>query len=250
MPPRASRTSARRRLRAMLRPASRRARSSGRLIRRLRAARARGTSGQTPAARSSRRPVERWPTRFLRRPRLFSNVGITIYQGSGLRAQGNGFPGPFPFGPSSLHLDPVLAAKPPGRVQPSHPMSKSAARFALLCALVGLGASVAATYVHYRLIVDPSYSSFCDVSASVSCTQVYLSPYSTFRGIPVAVLGALWFAGAALLVGIGLIAVDEVRDNATGYLFAASTLEMAVVLYFEYVSFSILKLVCVLCLVM
>jgi uncharacterized membrane protein/protein-disulfide isomerase len=129
-------------------------------------------------------------------------------------------------------------------------MSKAAARFALLCALVGLGASVAATYVHYRLIVDPSYSSFCDVSASVSCTQVYLSPYSTFRGIPVAVLGALWFAGAALLVGISLIAVDEVRDNVTGYLFAASTLAMAVVLYFEYVSFSILKLVCVLCLVM
>jgi uncharacterized membrane protein/protein-disulfide isomerase len=129
-------------------------------------------------------------------------------------------------------------------------MSKTAARVALLCALVGLGASVAATYVHYRLIVDPSYSSFCDVSASVSCTQVYLSPYSTFRGIPVAVLGALWFAGAALLVGIGLIAGDEVRENVTGYLFAASTLAMAVVLYFEYVSFSILKLVCVLCLVM
>jgi uncharacterized membrane protein/protein-disulfide isomerase len=129
-------------------------------------------------------------------------------------------------------------------------MSKAAARFGLLCALVGLGASVAAAYVHYRLIVDPSYSSFCDVSASVSCTQVYLSSYSTFRGIPVAVLGAVWFVGAALLASIGLIAGDEVRNNIAGYLFAASTLAMAVVLYFEYVSFSILKLVCVLCLVM
>ena len=129
-------------------------------------------------------------------------------------------------------------------------MSKAAARFALLCALVGLGASVAAAYVHYHLIVDPSYSSFCDVSATVSCTQVYLSRYSTFRGIPVAMFGALWFAGAALLVGISLIAVDEVRENVPGYLFAASTLALAVVLYFEYVSFVDSETVCVLCLVM
>ena len=34
-----------------------------------------------------------------------------------------------------------------------------------------------------------------------------------------------------------------------GYLFAASTLALAVVLYFEYVSFVVLKAVCILCLV-
>ena len=58
-------------------------------------------------------------------------------------------------------------------------MSKSAARLALGCALVGLGASLAAAYVHYHLLVDPTYTSFCDVNATVSCTQVYLSRYST-----------------------------------------------------------------------
>jgi len=113
-------------------------------------------------------------------------------------------------------------------------MSKSAARLALVCALVGLAASIAAAYIHYHLLFDPSYTSFCDVNATVSCTQVYLSRYSTFRGIPVAVFGAIWFAGALLLSIMGLVGSESTRENAPGYLFAASTLALAVVLYFEY----------------
>ena len=129
-------------------------------------------------------------------------------------------------------------------------MSKSAARIALVSALVGLAASVAATYVHYHLMFDPNYVSFCDVNASVSCTQVYMSRFSTFRGVPVALMAAIWFVGAALLGLMGLAADAEVKESAPGYLFAASTLGLAVVLYFEYVSFVILKVYCPLCLVM
>ena len=67
-------------------------------------------------------------------------------------------------------------------------------------------------------------------------------PAATFRGIPVAVLGcALVRWAQRSWSAIGLIAVDEVRENVTGYLFAASTLAMAVVLYFEYASLSILE---------
>jgi uncharacterized membrane protein len=95
-------------------------------------------------------------------------------------------------------------------------MSKSAARLALACAVVGLGASMAAAYVHYHLLVDPTYTSFCDVNTTVSCTQVYLSPYSTFRGVPVAVFGAIWFAGVALLALSGLVAPERARESAPG----------------------------------
>jgi protein-disulfide isomerase len=129
-------------------------------------------------------------------------------------------------------------------------MSKSAARIALVSALVGLGASAAATYVHYHLMFDPNYVSFCDVNASVSCTQVYMSRFSTFRGVPVALIAAIWFVGTGLLSLMGLMADGEVKESAPGYLFAASTLALAVVLYFEYVSFVILKVYCPLCLVM
>jgi uncharacterized membrane protein/protein-disulfide isomerase len=129
-------------------------------------------------------------------------------------------------------------------------MSTTTARLAFVCALAGLAASGAAVYVHYHILFDPRYTSFCDVNATVSCTQVYMSRFSTVRGIPVAVFGAIWFAGASLLTVTGMTARGTVRESVPGYLFAASTLALAVVLYFEYVSFVVLKAVCLLCLVM
>ena len=63
------------------------------------------------------------------------------------------------------------------------------------------GASVAAAYVHYQMLYDPTYRSFCDVSATFSCTQVYMSRFGTLRGIPVAIFGAIWFVVASAAVG-------------------------------------------------
>jgi len=127
-------------------------------------------------------------------------------------------------------------------------MTTRAARLALVCALVGLGASAAAAYTHYHLLYDPTYRSFCDVSETVSCTQVYMSRFSTVRGIPVALFGAMFFAAAALLSVSGLTARDTVRENVPGYLFVLSTLALAVILYLGYASFVLLKAVCLLCL--
>jgi uncharacterized membrane protein/protein-disulfide isomerase len=128
-------------------------------------------------------------------------------------------------------------------------MNTTAARLALVCALVGLAASGAASYVHYHLLRDPSYLSFCDVSATVSCTQVYSSRYGTFAGIPVALSGALWFVVATLLSVAGLTARPAVRESVPGYLFAGSTLALSVILYLGYASFVLLKLVCILCVI-
>ena len=128
-------------------------------------------------------------------------------------------------------------------------MSTTTARLALACALVGLGASGTAAYVHYRMFADPTYTSFCDVSAVVSCTQVYASRFGTVQGVSVAVFGGIWFAFAALLSIAGMSARPAVRESAAGYLFAASTLGLSVILYLGYASFVILKLVCVLCLI-
>src|SRR5258708_170456 len=127
-------------------------------------------------------------------------------------------------------------------------MSRRAAFLALTCALVGLAASTAAAYTHYHLLFDPTYRSFCDVSATVSCTQVYASRFSTFRGVPVAVFGALAFVAAALLSIAGLVARQDVRESVPGYLFVLSTLSLAVVLYLGYASLFLLKAICLLCL--
>ena len=98
------------------------------------------------------------------------------------------------------------------------------------------------------MLYDPTYRSFCDVNATVSCTQVYQSRFSTFLGIPVALFGAVWFVAAALLSVAGLTAHQSVRENIPGYLFALSTLALAVVLYLGYASLVLIKAVCLLCL--
>lgn len=128
-------------------------------------------------------------------------------------------------------------------------MSRRAAILALTCALVGLGASAAAAYTHYHLLFDPAYRSFCDVSATVSCTEVYQSRYSTVLGIPVSIFGGIWFLCAALLAMSGMMARPAVRENIGGYLFAGSTLALSVALYLVYVSVFILHTYCPLCLI-
>jgi uncharacterized membrane protein/protein-disulfide isomerase len=120
---------------------------------------------------------------------------------------------------------------------------------ALASALAGLAASAAAAYVHYHLLRDPTYLSFCDISATMSCTQVYSSPYGSMFGMPVAVFGAIWFALAALLSAAGLWGAPSVRENVPGYLFAGSTLALSMILYLGYASFVLLKLVCILCVI-
>ena len=127
-------------------------------------------------------------------------------------------------------------------------MTKLAARLVLAFALVGLGASVAAAYVHYQLLSDPLYTSFCDVNATFSCTQVYQSRFSTVGGIPVAIFGGIWFVCAGLLAIAGMVARPQVRESIPGYLFALSTLALAAVLYLLYASVVILKAYCPMCL--
>lgn len=126
-------------------------------------------------------------------------------------------------------------------------MSPTIRTLALLFAVLGLGVSASAAYVHYRLLVDPQYVSFCDVSATMSCTQVYASRFGSFAGVPVAVYGAIWFALASLLAAAAFVARPAVRENIAGYLFAGSTVGLSVVLYLGYASFFVLQLVCVLC---
>jgi uncharacterized membrane protein/protein-disulfide isomerase len=127
------------------------------------------------------------------------------------------------------------------------PISATHRKLGLVFAVLGLVASLLAAYTHYRMLADVGYVSFCDVSATVSCTQVYSSRFGTFGGIPVAVFGAIWFALATLLATAGLVARADVRESVPGYLFAGSTIALAAVLYLGYASFVLLGLVCVLC---
>jgi len=103
-------------------------------------------------------------------------------------------------------------------------------------------------YVHHRLLFDPRYASFCDINSTVSCSEVLLSRYASAYGIPISILGAIWFAAALVLLGASMLGRPSLRENVPGYLFALSTAGLAVVLYLAYISFAVLKVYCPLCL--
>jgi len=113
-------------------------------------------------------------------------------------------------------------------------------------AVLGFGFSAAASWVHYQILNSPTYESFCDVSATLNCTEAYTSRFGAVGGVPVALLGLLFFA--AVLVLIALCAQSrQAAGNLPGYIFAASTIGLAVVLYLGYASYFILHVVCLLC---
>jgi len=125
-------------------------------------------------------------------------------------------------------------------------MSSLSRKLLTAFAALGLAASLAATYVHYNLLRNPDYSSFCDISATVSCKAAYLSRYGSVGGVPVAVGGVVFFVWVLLMVW-GSHGRSAITDSAPTYIFAGSTLALAVVLYLAYASFFILKEVCPLC---
>ena len=139
---------------------------------------------------------------------------------------------------------------------------KAYVRPALLAfAALGLIASGAALYVHYRLNTDPSYASFCDISETVSCQQVFQSAYGSVAGIPVAAGGAIWSLLVLLLAWFGMKpAVQPVSakgrrvgvpaERVAGYVFVLATVGLAAVFYFAYASFFVLGQACPLCMTM
>ncbi len=117
----------------------------------------------------------------------------------------------------------------------------------LLFAALGLAASLTSSYVHYNLLVDRSFSSFCDVNATVSCTQAYLSPYGSFLGVPVALAGVFFFAAILGITALSGRKTPQAGESAPAYVFALSTVGLAFALYLAYASFFILHAVCILC---
>jgi uncharacterized membrane protein/protein-disulfide isomerase len=130
-------------------------------------------------------------------------------------------------------------------------MTKYARPLILALALLALGASIAALYVHYRIIKDPTYTSFCDINETVSCEAVLESPYATVRGVPVAAGGVIWSTLVLLIAAKGLR-----RDNtdayaaAAGYIFVLATIGLSAVLYLGYASFFVIGKMCPLCMTM
>jgi len=117
----------------------------------------------------------------------------------------------------------------------------------LVFSIAGLAFAAASSWVHYRVLTDPTYVSPCDLGAHFNCTQVYLSRYGSVRGVPVALGGVIWFALVALLAGFAKPGAKEGTSSTGLYIFALATIGLATILYLGYISLFVLKTGCVLC---
>src|SRR5436309_8814942 len=63
------------------------------------------------------------------------------------------------------------------------------------------------------MIRRPPRSTLFPYTTLFRSTQVYLSRYSTYRGVPVAVFGGLWFAVAGLLSMAGMTARQDRKST-------------------------------------
>ncbi len=115
-----------------------------------------------------------------------------------------------------------------------------------LFALLGLGAALMATWVHYQLLTDSSYASFCDISATVNCSTAYQSAYGSIFGVPVAIFGVAWFVVVLVLMAAERLSLSA-RENVPGYLFAWATAGLSMILYLAYGAFFVLHTVCLMC---
>ena len=117
----------------------------------------------------------------------------------------------------------------------------------ILLAAAGLIASASSGYMHFQLVANPSYTSFCDISESVSCTQLYESRYGSVFGVPVALGGVLWFGVVLLMAYADARGPSRSRQNIATYLVVWSTVGLSVTAYLAYASVFILGVFCLLC---
>ena len=126
-------------------------------------------------------------------------------------------------------------------------MSLMVRRAVIVLALVGFASAATSTYVHFQLVQDPGYISFCDINGDISCTEVYQSRFGSVGGVPVALLGAVWFGLVLLLAVAAGRGSSELGENIGAYVLVLSTVGLVVVVFLGYESFMVLGTLCVLC---
>ena len=116
-----------------------------------------------------------------------------------------------------------------------------------MLALVGLAAAASSTYMHFQLMSDPGYTSFCDINETVSCTRLYQSRFGSVAGVPVGLGGVFWFGVVLLLAVANARGPTASREHVAAYFVVWSTVGLSVAMYMAYASFYVLQTLCLLC---
>lgn len=88
---------------------------------------------------------------------------------------------------------------------------------AMILAILGLLLTTYSSWHHLQVKQSGMTDAVCNISQTINCDDIALSPYSEINGIPVAVLGFGYFLAMATLVGIGLRKSEKANDHLHGY---------------------------------
>jgi uncharacterized membrane protein len=118
----------------------------------------------------------------------------------------------------------------------------------LFLALLGIAVSSYLTYHHYDVRQGGS-SRWCEISEEISCDTVALSDYSEIAGIPVAVLGLLWFTVVVLIYYSDRIGTAKrlLGSSAEFYLFLWSLMGLGFISWLVYAELFLIFSICLAC---
>jgi len=113
--------------------------------------------------------------------------------------------------------------------------------FAVITALACVGVLLSSVSLHHHL--GTSKGSFCDLSQSFNCDLVNRSQYSTFHGLPVALMGIIGY-----LLMLALSTLYRQKAETPTLLLAASCGGTCFALYLTYLEGYVIHAWCILCL--
>ncbi len=119
--------------------------------------------------------------------------------------------------------------------------------FICLC-LLGVGASIELTRIHYLTHTDSNYQSICAVNEQVNCKTVAQSPFSVFLGVPVSVWGIVGHVFMAVLAAWGRWGKRVHPTWPRGLLLALTTASLAASGVLAGISFTRIEVLCPYCL--
>lgn len=114
--------------------------------------------------------------------------------------------------------------------------------------LLGMADTVYLTYHHYQVnILMPAEKSFCVINQTIDCDKAATATGATLMGIPVATWGMFAFTFIMMFAIVERLLYWEVQKALYGFLFLIIYLMAAFSLYEAFISFAILRVVCIMC---
>lgn len=119
----------------------------------------------------------------------------------------------------------------------------------ILLLIVGLADTVYLAYHHYEInVLQPSTKSFCSINETIDCDKAAVSIGSTFMGIPVATWGMFAFLFVLMFIVVERFFYWEFQKALYCFIYLVLGAMMLFSLYEAFISFFILKVVCIMCL--